>query len=84
MLKIFQPDLTEIREKPTDRFIGKEFDWLTIEEELLKINGHRMWLCRCTCGKTRKVRQSDLLRHQTRSCGKCIFYPNSHPKARKS
>lgn len=32
-------------------------------------NKFRFWMCSCDCGKTKKIRQSDLLTGDSRSCG---------------
>lgn len=72
-LRIFNPEA----EADADPFLRRRFDWLVVEARLPKIGGHIMWLCRCVCGRVRSVRQSDLLRHHTRSCGKCYLFPHS-------
>lgn len=49
--------------------IGRVFDKLTVVEDLGSVGGHRMALCRCDCGRTKKVRQANLRNGSTRSCG---------------
>ena len=53
---------------------GKKFGKLTVLEETesqYTPNGakHKMWLCKCECGNTKKIKQIDLRRDHTKSCG---------------
>jgi hypothetical protein len=51
-----------------DIAIGQKFNSLTIVEEY-NINGRRMFLCECDCGKTKVVRLGHLTQGLIRSCG---------------
>ena len=49
---------------------GKIFGRLTfIKEVKQRKNGNVQWLCRCECGKMRRVRTDSLTSSNTRSCG---------------
>ena len=48
---------------------GKRFGKLTVLSYVGKENGFHIWHCRCDCGKTADVRQSNLQSGRTKSCG---------------
>ncbi len=52
--------------------VGKKFNKLTVVKLLSKtdkISHDRYWLCKCDCGKDKKVRQSYLVNENIKSCG---------------
>lgn len=55
---------------------GKTFNKLMVTESSEVINGRRIWLCVCECGKKAKVRSSDLISGQQKSCG-CLKNANT-------
>lgn len=59
--------------------IGRRFGRLTVIDRAGydKTGKRFMWLCKCDCGKTKKVETSHLLRGSTRSCG-CLAIDVSH------
>ncbi|MGN0975925.1 MAG: hypothetical protein ACI4OL_07960 [Gemmiger sp.] len=49
--------------------VGRRFGMLTVIGEAGR-NGHnRRWLCRCDCGSTLEIWQSNLLGGRSKSCG---------------
>lgn len=50
-------------------FVGKRFGNLQVISYAGKKKGCHMWLCRCQCGKTLEVRQSNLQNGHSKSCG---------------
>lgn len=68
--------------EPQNR-IGQKFGRLTIEELIHQNNPHgkSIYLCRCTCGKSKEVRLNYLLSKSTNSCG-CLF--KEHMKERNT
>ncbi len=53
---------------------GQQFGQLTaLRESGRDERGYRLWLCRCTCGKLKKTRESHLLSSTVKSCG-CAQY----------
>ena len=53
---------------------GKKYGRLTVierAEDYISPKGirHRKWNCRCECGSTKPVRQTELLQGKTKSCG---------------
>ncbi len=49
---------------------GQTIGWLTITEYSYKdVNSRKYWNCKCRCGRDTVVRESDLKRGHTRSCG---------------
>jgi hypothetical protein len=79
-LRIYEPENQTVEE--TETLVGREFDWLTVEAKLPPINYHKMWFVRCICGRTKAVRQSNLLRKESRSCGRCARFIHTHPKGK--
>lgn len=51
--------------KPNDTYAH----WTVLTGPIRKPNGSSTWFCRCSCGKTKEVRQSALLLGTSRSCG---------------
>ena len=72
------------RPKDTTSLVGKIFGRLTvIERDLSKPTGHgcdSYWICKCSCGKEKSIRCSDLTQGKTKSCG-CL---RSELRAQKS
>lgn len=56
------------RKPPLKDWTGRRFGMLTVTEYAGKKNGYHLWRCRCDCGNTLEVRQSNLSDGQT-SCG---------------
>lgn len=55
--------------------VGKTYGMLTVEALATPApNGSRRWLCRCECGNTTIVLETNLKRLHTKSCG-CIKSP---------
>jgi hypothetical protein len=54
--------------KKTD-LTGQTFGRLRVMGEAPSRKGKRYWLCSCECGKQTEVRQDNLLRWRTGSCG---------------
>lgn len=50
-------------------FTGKRVGFLTVICEQEKQNKHRVWLCRCDCGKEKLVRSDHLKDGRVVSCG---------------
>lgn len=51
---------------------GKKFHWLTVIKRIKSNNPNftgAFWLCKCICGKTTKVRGSNLRKGHVKSCG---------------
>lgn len=48
---------------------GRRFGRLAVVSEVPKRKGKRYWLCKCDCGATKEVRQSNLTSGDTISCG---------------
>lgn len=56
--------------------VGQKFEMLTVEALADPTpSGARRWLCRCDCGNTAIVLETNLKRHSTRSCG-CLKSPD--------
>ena len=57
---------------------GKIFGELTVLKDSLERDSsrHKLWLCQCSCGKIIKIRSSNLINGNTKSCG--------HKKIRKN
>ncbi len=53
-------------------YIGEKFERLTVLKEVEKHGNHRMFLCKCDCGKEKIVRGTHLTGGRTKSCG-CIM-----------
>lgn len=54
--------------EPED-MVGRRFGMLTVIGPAESGGGNRRWLCRCDCGTTLTVWQSNLLGGRTKSCG---------------
>lgn len=48
---------------------GLRFSRLIVKQRSVPVGGHQCWLCICDCGSVRMVRQPNLIRGQTKSCG---------------
>ncbi len=48
--------------------IGKRFGRLVVEQFEGVVKKHSWWLCRCDCGTSKSIRQSDLIRRKILSC----------------
>ena len=57
------------RKPPLKDWVGKRFGMLTVLSYARKENGFHIWHCRCDCGNTVDVRQSNLQNGWTTSCG---------------
>lgn len=57
------------KKPPLKDWVGKRFGMLTVLSYVGKENGFHIWHCRCDCGNEVDVRQNNLLREWTRSCG---------------
>lgn len=53
--------------------LGKKFGHLTVVEYLGPVcdNHHQLWLCKCDCGRSCKVRGNNLKTGHTQTCGIC-------------
>jgi hypothetical protein len=52
------------------RLIGKTFGLLTVESfDSLAKGNKTVWLCQCSCGKKKLVRNDSLIQGTTKSCG---------------
>lgn len=53
--------------------LGRKFNLLTVigldNERTSSQNSHRYWVCKCECGNIISVRESKLVRGETKSCG---------------
>lgn len=67
MMVIFREEMQEYLQ---ELMIGKRFGRLVVlsMDRAEKKNG-RFWLCRCDCGNLTTVRETDLRRGNTKSCG---------------
>lgn len=54
--------------KPID-FTGRQFGRMTIVARVGLLHGKSTWSCRCSCGNTKVVKITNLLRGVTASCG---------------
>lgn len=59
----------ELRRKVRRRLNEKEYGRLTVLRMAGNVGGYTMWLCRCACGCTVKVRSTNLTSGHTTSCG---------------
>jgi len=59
---------------------GKRFGRLTVIDLCDRNNGYVLWLCKCDCGNTTKVKSSKLLQGRTKSCG-CLKKDNNKENA---
>lgn len=57
------------KKPPLKDWIGKRFGMLTVVSYAGKENRFHLWHCKCDCGREVEVRQNNLLRGWTRSCG---------------
>lgn len=57
------------RKPPLKDWVGKRFGMLTVLSYARKENGFHIWHCRCDCGNTVDVRQTNLQSGGTTSCG---------------
>lgn len=58
-----------------DDIVGQKYGMLTVEALAdPSSNGSRRWLCRCECGNTKVVLETNLKSFHTKSCG-CIKSP---------
>lgn len=61
------------RQKDITSLVGKIFGRLTvIERDLSKPIGHgcdSYWICKCSCGKEKSIRHTQLIQGKTKSCG---------------
>lgn len=57
---------------PFHDITGQQFGRLTAVKRLPFKRPHSVWLCRCECGRTKKVALASLRRGLTRSCG-CLY-----------
>ena len=57
------------RKPPLKDWVGKRFGSLTVLSYARKEKGFHIWRCRCDCGSTVDVRQSNLQNGTTTSCG---------------
>lgn len=62
------------KKPPLKDWIGKRFGKLTVTAYAGKEKGFHMWHCHCDCGKEVNVRQSNLQKGWTKSCG-CMRQP---------
>lgn len=53
----------------TEDLVGKTYGRLTFIEPVRKTPQGSVWVCRCSCGKTKEVSQSSVRSGNTRSCG---------------
>lgn len=59
------------RQRSTRVQIGMRFTRWTVLEDLGTVPPHyyRLWLCKCDCGKTGRIRHGALIYHTSESCG---------------
>lgn len=62
-----EPEPEPIRTVRIHDFFGK----LEVLAEAGAIEGHRYWLCECSCGKFKRVKNSKLLTSHDTTCGEC-------------
>jgi hypothetical protein len=62
---------------------GQVYGDLTLIKLAEKDRSHYQWLCSCTCGNTKIIREVNIKRGASTSCGLCN-YPLKHPLAHKS
>jgi hypothetical protein len=48
---------------------GRKFGKITVLHEVARKKRHRVWLCRCDCGKEKSVLQDNLINKHAQSCG---------------
>ncbi len=48
---------------------GEKFNRLTAVEPIGKSGKEVLWLCKCECGNTTRVKLSNLTNNNTKSCG---------------
>lgn len=67
--------------RPLDDLTGRVFSRLTVLKfSGYNVDGSRIWLCRCECGKETTLRTCDLTCDNTRSCGCLGMEVKSAPK----
>jgi hypothetical protein len=60
--------------RPNYKLVGSQYGlWVVLKEDGKNINNSRMWLCECMCGKTSKVKTSDLIRGKSKGCRSCVM-----------
>ena len=55
--------------KPVRNLLGEVFGNLTVIADAGSKSGHKIWLCRCSCGNEKPVYRGELVRGKTKSCG---------------
>lgn len=58
-----------MRSDAHESLVGQIFGRLTVIEEIEKKGPHRYYLCKCSCGNFKAIRQNSLLLGKTKSCG---------------
>src|SRR5215510_10787572 len=61
------------------------FGRITVIKRVGSANGKVLWLCKCKCGNSTKVRSGDLMSGKVKSCGclsaeKCAYRNTRHGK----
>ena len=64
-----------------ENLVGKQFG-LLIALARIREGGRSKWVCSCRCGGQTKVRQADLVKGRTKSCG-CVQLKLKQAKAEK-
>jgi hypothetical protein len=64
--------------------IGSVFGYLTVIEYLGAKNYNNIYLCKCTCGKTREVKLTGLLTKEVNNCGCKNFVSKKHANQKYS
>ena len=57
------------RGRPAQDMTGQRFGHVVVLRVGSRRNGHRLWVCRCNCGKEWEAYGRDLRRGETKSCG---------------
>ena len=55
--------------KPVRILLGEVFGDLTVIADAGSKSGHKLWLCRCSCGNEKSVYRGELVKGKTKSCG---------------
>jgi len=55
--------------KPVRNLLGEVFGDLTVIADAGSRSGHKLWLCRCSCGNEKSVYRGELVKGKTKSCG---------------
>lgn len=74
--------IQDLIKRDFDNLTGNKYNRLTVIKYIETKHSHRIWECRCDCGKITKVREQNLKRGTSKSCG-CYNREQSSLKHKK-